>query len=235
MKKGQKLSEKQKINLDLSGLKLGHGWNKGTKGVTKAWNKGKKGVYSEETKQKMREAKKGKHHSEETKELLKKIARRGEKNHNWKGGITPESEKIRKSLEMKLWKKSCLERDNFTCQKTGERGGRLVVHHINNFADFPRNVWDSTSAIMVGTTPNTLTTNIDNGVGVRQVMRIGRASGAGRFSSENPVNTFSTGTGVPTAVTKSTIYNTYDNSTEVDWVAIKKFVATEPAFFSAVM
>lgn len=38
---------------------------------------------------------------------------------------------------MKLWKKACLERDNFTCQKTKQRGGKLRVHHINNFADFP--------------------------------------------------------------------------------------------------
>lgn len=28
-------------------------------------------------------------------------------------------------------------RDNYTCQATGQWGGRLVVHHINNFADFP--------------------------------------------------------------------------------------------------
>jgi len=50
--------------------------------------------------------------------------------------ITPENIKIRGSQEMKLWKKACLERDNWTCQKTGQRGGRLQVHHINNFADF---------------------------------------------------------------------------------------------------
>lgn len=97
-----------------------------------------------------------------------------------------------------------------------------------------RNVWDSASAVMVGTSANTLATNIDNGAGVRQVMRIGRAGGAGRFTSENPVNTFNPTTGVPTAVTKSTIYNTYDNSTEIDWVAVKKYVTTEPAFSSAV-
>lgn len=97
-----------------------------------------------------------------------------------------------------------------------------------------RNVWDSASAVMVGTTANTLTTNIDNGAGVRQLMRIGRAGGAGRFLSENPVNTFTAASGVPTTATKSTIYNVYDNFTEIDWVATKKFVATEPAFVSAV-
>jgi len=61
----------------------------------------------------------------------------GEKCHLWKGGITPENQKIRHSIEIKSWRKACMERDNFTCQKTGIRGGKLVVHHINNFADFP--------------------------------------------------------------------------------------------------
>lgn len=72
----------------------------------------------------------------ETKKKLSEL-RKGEKHHNWQGGITPINAKIRNSFEVKLWKKVCLERDDFTCQKTGERGGDLVVHHINNFADFP--------------------------------------------------------------------------------------------------
>lgn len=61
----------------------------------------------------------------------------GIKSHLWKGGITSENQKIRHSLEMKCWRKACFERDDYTCQKTGERGGDLIVHHINNFADFP--------------------------------------------------------------------------------------------------
>lgn len=61
----------------------------------------------------------------------------GENNVNWKGGITPKNKQIRNSTEYKLWRKACFERDNFTCQKTGISGGRLVVHHINNFAEFP--------------------------------------------------------------------------------------------------
>jgi hypothetical protein len=30
-----------------------------------------------------------------------------------------------------------MERDNFTDQKTGIKGGDLEIHHINNFAEFP--------------------------------------------------------------------------------------------------
>lgn len=97
----------------------------------------------------------GKHLSEETKKkigLANSIILKGRKNPNmsilrktligeksshWKGGITPENHKIRTSLEIKLWRKSCFERDKFTDQKTGITGGELQVHHINNFADFP--------------------------------------------------------------------------------------------------
>lgn len=60
------------------------------------------------------------------------------KNHfNWKGGVTPINHKVRNSLELKLWKKMCLERDNFTDKKTNIRGGDLEIHHINNFTNFP--------------------------------------------------------------------------------------------------
>jgi len=61
----------------------------------------------------------------------------GDKHPKWKGGLTPENERIRKSMEAKLWKKAVYTRDNFTCQKYGIRGGRLVAHHIQNFSDFP--------------------------------------------------------------------------------------------------
>ena len=60
----------------------------------------------------------------------------GKNHHNWIEGITSKNDKIRKSSEYKLWRKSVFERDNFTCQKYNISGGELNVHHINNFADF---------------------------------------------------------------------------------------------------
>ena len=62
---------------------------------------------------------------------------RGIDSPNWKGGITPENVRIRNCPEMHLWRKSCLIRDNFTSQKSGQKGGKLEIHHINNFANFP--------------------------------------------------------------------------------------------------
>ena len=62
---------------------------------------------------------------------------RGSNNHRWKGGITPEMEKIRHSLKYKLWRKSVFERDNFTCQFCGKHGGYLHADHIKPFSLFP--------------------------------------------------------------------------------------------------
>ncbi len=112
---------------------------------------------SKEARKKVALAHKGKHLSEETKKkisnslrgrvFLEEHKRRigekskgrniGEKSGRWKGGITPVNKTIRQSLCSNLWRKSCLERDNFTCQKCGQRGGELNAHHINNFAEFP--------------------------------------------------------------------------------------------------
>ena len=52
-------------------------------------------------------------------------------------GNPNENHRIRTSVEYSLWRKSCFERDNFTCQFSGQSGGDIQVHHINNFADFP--------------------------------------------------------------------------------------------------
>lgn len=57
-----------------------------------------------------------------------------EKHPNWKGGITLLAERIRHSFKYRQWKSDVFMRDNFTCQKTGKRGGELNAHHIKPFA-----------------------------------------------------------------------------------------------------
>jgi len=118
-------------------------------------------IYSPETIQKMRQARLGKPSalkgiklskercnqmsvfrlggkmSESTRKNMS-IARSGAKNPAWKGGVTSINQTIRRSLVLRLWKESCMKRDNYTCQKTGQVGGQLQVHHIFNFADFPQ-------------------------------------------------------------------------------------------------
>lgn len=61
----------------------------------------------------------------------------GENSPFWKGGITPINEKIRKSLEYKLWRTAVFERDNYICVWCKERGKKLNADHIKPFSLFP--------------------------------------------------------------------------------------------------
>lgn len=72
---------------------------------------------------------------------------KGEKSHNWKGGVTPANIKIRQSKEGIMWRKYIFERDRYTCQKYGTIGWKLVAHHINNFADNPELRFDIDNGI----------------------------------------------------------------------------------------
>lgn len=69
----------------------------------------------------------------------------GEKRWNWKGGVTPDRIRLRTSLDMKLARESCFERDNYTCRSCRNRGGKLNAHHIWPFQRFPEwkfEVWN---------------------------------------------------------------------------------------------
>lgn len=61
----------------------------------------------------------------------------GERNTNWRGGITPINEKIRKSAEYKKWRVSVFERDAYTCVLCGCNSGDKHADHIKPFALFP--------------------------------------------------------------------------------------------------
>lgn len=39
--------------------------------------------------------------------------------------------------EYKKWRKSVFERDEYTCQKCGRKGGILNAHHIKEWAKYP--------------------------------------------------------------------------------------------------
>lgn len=62
---------------------------------------------------------------------------KGEDNPNWKGGVTPKHEIIRKSLEYKLWREAVFKRDSYTCVWCGQKGRKLNADHIKPFSLFP--------------------------------------------------------------------------------------------------
>lgn len=152
--KGRKLSDEHKRKMSENNARY---WKGKTRG---------KVVFSEEAKKNIRDAQRayyenggkghntGKKHSDETKKIIRQklsgtkipIEQRlkrsetlpkGESHHNWKGGITKESVKIRQGIETRLWREAVFARDNWTCQKTGIKGGDICCHHINNFAEYP--------------------------------------------------------------------------------------------------
>jgi len=75
------------------------------------------------------------------------IANSGANSSSWKGGVTPENDRIRKSVEFKIWREKVFERDNWTCQDCGKRGGYLEPHHKKSFAEFPELRFDVDNGI----------------------------------------------------------------------------------------
>lgn len=102
-------------------------WNKGLKNAQVAWNKGTAKpeikVSREDWIKNLRLSHIGK--------------MKGVNNPNWKGGVTPVHNRIRRSIESKLWIQAVFARDGYVCQKTGLKGGRLTAHHILNFSQYP--------------------------------------------------------------------------------------------------
>lgn len=100
---------------------------------------------SQETRRKMSESQKrignrppspkGKSPSEQHRKNLS-ISKMGEKNHRWKGGITPISRRVRNSREYLLWRTAVLERDNKTCIWCFSTEN-LHADHIKRFSDYP--------------------------------------------------------------------------------------------------
>jgi len=78
----------------------------------------------------------GKTHSSVTKKAMSE-GRTGELNANWKGGITFNSRKFRKSRQYRLWRSAVLERDNHCCQYEGCGIKTNIVHHIKPAAENP--------------------------------------------------------------------------------------------------
>lgn len=66
-----------------------------------------------------------------------RFANLGSKRYNWKGGITPDQIRTRRSLSMQLAREACFERDDYTCQSCGKRGSQLNAHHVWPFQRFP--------------------------------------------------------------------------------------------------
>ena len=109
-------------------------------------SKARSGVSQSKEQVELRASKnRGKKRTEEQRKRMSKSAlsvdlskrARGEKIWNWKGGITPINQTIRKSSAYANWRRKVYERDDYTCQVCGNRGGELNADHIKSFANNP--------------------------------------------------------------------------------------------------
>lgn len=64
----------------------------------------------------------------------RKSTPRGKECWNWRGGKT--LDKFSHTPEGRKWRKSVFERDDYTCQKCKQRGGKLNAHHIKEILSF---------------------------------------------------------------------------------------------------
>lgn len=134
--KGKHLSEetKKKIGVSSRGNKYALGYKHTEEAKIKIGNFFRGKNISNEQKKKLINSRIGKHHAEESKIKMSE-ARKGkylrEKSPNWKGGINPIADSIRKSSRYKDWRQKVFIRDHFTCQDCGQIGGYLEAHHNN--------------------------------------------------------------------------------------------------------
>lgn len=142
-KRKKKMSDetKRKISLSKLGVKRGSPSKETRKKLSNA-NKGK--VRTKEMREKYSRAKKGVRKPELSAEHRRKLseANKGSKSYLWKGGITPINQKIRKSVEYKLWREAVFKRDKYTCIWCGaksKKGKKVILNsdHIKPFAYFP--------------------------------------------------------------------------------------------------
>lgn len=94
---------------------------------------------SDETKARMSVAQMGHGVSLATRAKMSEITKTkvGPLSPNWKGGVTPETTRIRTSDLYRCWRTAVFERDNYTCQDCGKHGVYLEAHHIHGFAKYP--------------------------------------------------------------------------------------------------
>lgn len=67
-----------------------------------------------------------------------RIGQLGNKNPNWRGGISDEIHRLRTSSKYKQWRFSVFVRDKFTCVCCGQVGRKLNAHHILGFLKYPK-------------------------------------------------------------------------------------------------
>lgn len=75
--------------------------------------------------------------------------RRGDKNPNWRGGISEISENYRALSTEKVikWRNFIFKRDSYTCKDCHHIGRRLEAHHIKSWVKYPELRYDTNNGV----------------------------------------------------------------------------------------
>ena len=71
----------------------------------------------------------------------------GSMNPNWRGGKCNPQTLARSTAQYEAWRKAVFERDDFTCCKCGDFGGKLEAHHILSFSKYKDYRFDLTNGV----------------------------------------------------------------------------------------
>ena len=82
-------------------------------------------------------------------DVVKRRILRGVRHPNWRGGVTPIHERVRKSVEYRDWRIKVFQRDRYTCQGEGcgRVGGTIHAHHIKSFSRYPELRFDTQNGV----------------------------------------------------------------------------------------
>lgn len=135
---------KCKKGINTEGLELGRGWNKGIKGKdSHSYGRQHFTPTGEDN------PFYGRKHTQSTKKVMrdKKMGRYGALANGWKGGKTAERNILMARDDYQQLREKVFERDNYTCQECTDRGGKLSIHHIKSWRNYPELRYEKTNLI----------------------------------------------------------------------------------------
>lgn len=73
----------------------------------------------------------------------------GSNSSKWNSLLSDKERTSRRPHEFKIWRKLVFDRDNYTCQLSNEKGGKLCAHHILSWNSHPELRYETSNGITI--------------------------------------------------------------------------------------